>query len=290
MTNNDQDYEMCFRAENVVLPKTGFFGISAATGGLADDHDVFQFLTSSLHIPGKVDDQHDQDAAKLTQEYQEYQKKLDQQKEEYRKEHPDEQKEDTENWFEDYNARELRQIWEAQTNTHNTLKSISGKLDEVIGRQERTLGLLSVSGGTHPPPPQAGGAPPPPQIGSADTIRRHEVDSLIQSSNILVQTIREIRQIVGDIHGKSDMIINTQKNQPTAQIHGGGYDIQGLISEMRNGLNEVKQNVANVGNKLNQPMAQTNIKCPTQNCLGTTAFLVGIVVHLLILIAYNIYR
>jgi len=28
-------YELCIRAENVFLPKAGFFGVSAATGGLA---------------------------------------------------------------------------------------------------------------------------------------------------------------------------------------------------------------------------------------------------------------
>ena len=33
---------MCIRAENVILPKNGFFGVSAATGGLADDHDVLK--------------------------------------------------------------------------------------------------------------------------------------------------------------------------------------------------------------------------------------------------------
>lgn len=49
MTNNDKDFEMCFRVENVFLPKNGHFGLSAATGGLADDHDVIHFLTSSLH-------------------------------------------------------------------------------------------------------------------------------------------------------------------------------------------------------------------------------------------------
>lgn len=54
MTNNEKDYEMCFRAENVFLPKNGYFGVSAATGGLADDHDVLHFLTSSLHLPGQV--------------------------------------------------------------------------------------------------------------------------------------------------------------------------------------------------------------------------------------------
>ena len=33
MSNNDKDFEMCIRAENVVLPKNGYFGVSAATGG-----------------------------------------------------------------------------------------------------------------------------------------------------------------------------------------------------------------------------------------------------------------
>lgn len=92
MTNNNDDYELCIRAENVVLPKNGYFGVSAATGGLADDHDVFHFLTSSLKPASEVVSQNQgtaDDAAKLQQEYQEYQKKLEQQKEEYRKDHPD---------------------------------------------------------------------------------------------------------------------------------------------------------------------------------------------------------
>lgn len=49
MTNNEADYELCFRAENVVLPRGGHLGLSAATGGLADDHDVLHLLTTSLH-------------------------------------------------------------------------------------------------------------------------------------------------------------------------------------------------------------------------------------------------
>jgi len=34
-TNNEKDFEICFRSENVYLPKNGYFGVSAATGGLA---------------------------------------------------------------------------------------------------------------------------------------------------------------------------------------------------------------------------------------------------------------
>ncbi|XP_021697592.1 protein ERGIC-53 [Aedes aegypti] len=297
MTNNDQDYEMCFRAENVVLPKTGYFGVSAATGGLADDHDVFHFLTTSLHVPGQIKEEvpHDQDQAKLTQEYQDYQKKLEQQKEDYQKEHPELQKDDLENWFEDYNARELRQIWEAQTATHDQLRTLNTKLDEVIGRQERTLGLLSVQGGGGAPPPhisqqqppQAGGAP---QIAAGSVIQRHEVDALLRNQNLMVQTVTEIRSIIGEVHARADSILNNQARAPTAQIQGGGYDMQSLIHEMRDGMNQVKQGMAGVSQRLQQPNAQANVQCPTQNCVGMTAFLVTIVVHLLVIVGYNMYR
>ena len=35
MSEKSDDYELCMRAENVKLPKSGYFGVTAATGGLA---------------------------------------------------------------------------------------------------------------------------------------------------------------------------------------------------------------------------------------------------------------
>lgn len=34
-TPNKDDYEFCTKVENMIIPTEGFFGISAATGGLA---------------------------------------------------------------------------------------------------------------------------------------------------------------------------------------------------------------------------------------------------------------
>jgi hypothetical protein len=48
MSNDPAAYEICSRIENVQLPPAGYYGISAATGGLADDHDVLSFVTHSL--------------------------------------------------------------------------------------------------------------------------------------------------------------------------------------------------------------------------------------------------
>lgn len=86
MSNNENDYEMCLRVENVFLPSRGYFGISAATGGLADDHDVQKFMTWSLlptldgMVPGQQVPSVDQQ--KFDQEFQNYQQQLDKKKEE----------------------------------------------------------------------------------------------------------------------------------------------------------------------------------------------------------------
>lgn len=290
MTNNEQEYEMCMRAENVFLPKNGYFGISAATGGLADDHDVFHFLTSSLYPPGQVDSigqvqQTEND--KISLEYQEYQNKLDKQKEEYKKEHPDEAKEDLDDWFESDNQRELRQIWQAQSQTSEVLRDLSRKLDEVIGRQERTLGLLSAQGNQV----QTGGSPPPPsQQGqptqyTGDSIRRHEVDNLMNTQNILVQSIRDLKTQLNDLNQRSEMLLSNQKQGGS---QGGSYDMQSLISEMRDGLNVLKLSIQSVHNRVNQPQAQMG--CPSSNCLGLTPFLIALAVQLIIILGYNIYR
>lgn len=291
MTNNEQEYEMCLRAENVFLPKNGYFGVSAATGGLADDHDVFHFLTSSLYPPGQVDSigqvqQTEND--KISLEYQEYQKKLDRQKEEYKKEHPDEAKDDVDDWFESDNQRELRQIWQAQSQTSEVLRELSRKLDEVIGRQERTLGLISAqgnqvqTGGGSPPPPSQQGQPT--QF-AGDSIRRHEVDNLMNTQNILVQSIRDLKSQLNDLNQRSEMLISNQKQGGS---QGGGYDMQSLVSEMRDGLNQIKLAIQSVQNRVNTPQAQMG--CPSSNCLGLTPFLIAIAVQLFIILGYNIYR
>lgn len=153
---------------------------------------------------------------------------------------------DEEEWDEFYeseNQRELRQIWQGQSQIFEHLRELSRKVDEVIGRQENTLSLVSrgmsgaaaVQGG-------AAGQQAPPMAGGAPTITRPEVDLIMQNQNNLLATIREIRSLVGDIQVR-------QQNAPTAQIQTGGYDMQSLIAEMRDGMNQVKQGMAHVGQK-----------------------------------------
>merc|ERR1719422_2546082 len=129
MSNNDKDFELCVRSENVVLPKNGYFGVSAATGGLADDHDVLRFVTHSLRSPDQalVPDQVDQEeSAKFETEFQQFQQKNKEQKEAWAKQNPDAAKN-----FEDDNIRELKQIFQGQSQMNEVMRDLHRKMDEI---------------------------------------------------------------------------------------------------------------------------------------------------------------
>merc|ERR1712141_822454 len=151
MSNNDRDFEMCMRVENVVLPKSGYFGISAATGGLADDHDVVKFSVYSLRSPEMaVTQEPDHEAQKFEEEFQQYQQKLNQQKDQWAKDNPEEaakktEMDDWDNWFSEQD-KELQQIYQGQSAMKEVLTDLHRKMDEIIGRQERTLSLISQGG------------------------------------------------------------------------------------------------------------------------------------------------
>lgn len=66
------------------------------------------------------------------------------------------------------------------------------------------------------------GAPPGSVPQMIDTIRRHEVDAVMQSQNSIIQMAREIRGFVGEIHVRTDQIVQNQARQPTAQVQSVG--------------------------------------------------------------------
>ncbi|KAK7788355.1 hypothetical protein R5R35_009505 [Gryllus longicercus] len=296
MTNNEQDMEVCLRVDNVVLPKTGHFGLSAATGGLADDHDVLHFLTSSLHPPGQAPTAapaaprvSEEEQRKLSQEYADYQRKLDMQKEEYRREHPEaagrpqDPDADPDVWFESDSQRELRQIFTGQSQMFESLRELSRKLDEVVGRQERALSLLGQLGTGGPAPQQLGGAPGQVQVG--DTIRRHEVDAILNNQNTILSTARELRTFIMEVHSRADAILQAQ-GKGTGQGAGAAFDLHTLAGELRDGLNALKRDAA--AQRTGGPPAGG---CPDPpSCVPPTVFLIAVVVQLVIILGYSMYR
>lgn len=282
MTDSEQDFEICFRADNVYLPVRGYFGLSAATGGLADDHDILKFLTSSLLTPEAYQQQLQQPAIsetekeRLAREFEEYRQKLEQQKEEYQKQHPDQVRGQTaEEWYESQQQEELRQIFTGQSRMYEMIRELHRKMDEIIGRQERTLSMISsVQPGVGQAASQGGAAAPV----MMDTIRRHEVDAILNNQRDVANTVREIKTVVSEVHRRS-----TGTGAPPAP--GGGIDLHTFANEMRENLNIVKRDLSGIATK---PVPQ----CPTQtsSCLSTTVFLTFAAIQLILTVGYLVYR
>lgn len=98
-----------------------------------------------------------------------------------------------EDWFESDSQRELRQIFQGQNQIYDVIKELSRKLDEVVGRQERTMSLISQVGSGVVPGGQGAPPPPPGQPMGGDSIRRHEVDALFVNQNQVLNAANEIR-------------------------------------------------------------------------------------------------
>jgi len=307
MSNNDKDFEMCIRAENVVLPKNGYFGVSAATGGLADDHDVLKFITHSLRSPemALVPD-NSADAAenkRVEDEFAEYQEKLKVTKDEWAKEHPDAVKDvkDDDVWadlFMDDATKELKQIFEGQSAMAETVRALHNKMDQIIGRQEQSLSMLTQvqntrGGGGAPPPPQVPGGQQQPPL---DTIRRDEVNAVLANQRELVTAARDIKNFVADVHNK---VSNIQQNQgrgqgSAQQVAGPGTnaDMQNMISEIRDSLNHVKRDMTNGYARLQQQAggAAQSVSCPELSCSSTTMVALLLGGQLIIIIAFMMYK
>ncbi|XP_068226768.1 protein ERGIC-53 [Palaemon carinicauda] len=294
MTNNDKDYEICMRAENVRLPASGYFGVSAATGGLADDHDVLKLLVSSLRSPEEMAllQTNQEEEEKFRQEFQEYQEKTKKAREEYVAQNPEAARRDTDEEYETGEQRELRNIYQGQSQIHETIRALYVKMDEIIGRQERTLGLVSavhtgMGGGQVVPTGQV----PPAQVGAlpSDGIKRHEIDSMLNNQRDIVQTARDIKSFVTEIHQKSNQLIsNSQK--PQGSVQPVGYDLHVTLNEMKEGLNIVKRDLTTANQRLTAGPVGGGQGCPTVSCVSTGIFITCMVIQVVLLIGYIIYR
>lgn len=285
MSSNQEEYELCMRTEGVQLPKNGFFGITAATGGLADDHDVLAFLTHSMHPPADqlaADPKVSEDEKKkLEEEFQEYYKKLEQDKEDYKKEHPEKAKDeydmDTEKWFESQGERELKQIFDIQNSMFQVLRDLNKRLDELHGRQELVLSKVSSGSGGVQMVQQGQGQP----IAIPETIKRHEVEMVIGNQNDIRRQMQDVRQMIDQLKEKAD------------RMGGGGgggsinMDLQMSIHEVNDHVKQIREDTANMLKTPQQPLGSN---CPSVTCISPTIFFIGLAVQIVALSVYAVYK
>jgi mannose-binding lectin 1 len=274
LTNNHDDYELCVRAENIELPRNGYFGISAATGALADDHDVFAFLTTSLSPPSDAplppaEQVPEDDRKKFEQEFDEYRQKLEKAKEEYKKEHPEkpgQYVEDDDKLFEAQDTRELKMILDGQNEIQRVMRSLGNKLDEVVGRQERQLSVLTLISSQQGQ--QQG-------TGQTGALQQADLSNILNSQKEISGHIRDLRSALSELPGhlttSSSGIDNTQQ-----------------IQELRNYLSSLQSDVKSLLAK-----SQSTMQCPTApevSCVSSTYLLVFLAAQLVCIIGYFMYR
>uniref|UniRef100_F1L312 Protein ERGIC-53 n=2 Tax=Ascaris TaxID=6251 RepID=F1L312_ASCSU len=276
-------YEICIRAENIFLPKNGFFGISAATGGLADDHDVTDFSVFSLF----TDQQKPQTATLPREEKQKYDAEFERQMQDYERErqkfkeqHPDKVKEDDNEediakYFEDATQRELRLIYESQTAIHQVMQQIEQKLREISQQQNVHTSMLqqgSASGGAA----QAGG-----QVVAAGGFQQHEKNEALQTLRDLSSSIRDMKNYVNEIFTRTyNMEQKLTGGTATAAVAGMQPDaaIKQFLEGIQNDVRQIRTS----------QLAQGGVAgagCPNAACLTSTFFLVIITLQSTALLA-----
>lgn len=269
-TPNKEDYEFCVKIDNVILPKQGYFGISAATGGLADDHDVLSFLTFQLNEPGKTVPPPDteipkEEKDKYQEEFEHFQQELGKKKEDFQREHPGMQ-EHPDDLFESVSDRELRQIFEGQNRIHLEIKQLNKQLDMILDEQRRYVKRRSDIGG---------------QEGQ---VSQHEVDAILKIQEEVLGYLNEIR------HSMGDTLKLTGGSQHVGSA-GGIYESAQHFNDIKEHLHVVKRDIEHL---VQRNMPNERQKCPElaqfPSCLSTTHFFVFVAVQTILFISYIMYR
>ncbi|XP_044513726.1 protein ERGIC-53 [Gracilinanus agilis] len=279
-TPDKDDYELCAKVENMVIPAQGHFGISAATGGLADDHDVLSFLTFQLTEPGKETPSPDKeipekDKEKYQEEFEHFQQELDKKKEAFQKEHPDIQGQPAEEIFESVSDRELRQIFEGQNRIHLEIKQLNRQLDMILDEQRRYVSALTEEISKRGP----GG---PAQLGQAP---QQELDTVVKTQQEVLRQVNEMKNSMGE----TLRLVSGSQHTGTA---GSVYETTQHFNDIKEHLHVVKRDIEHLIQR-NVP-SNERPKCPElppfPSCLSTTHFLIFVAVQTMLFIGYIMYR
>lgn len=273
MSTKPEDFELCARLENIDLAKGGYFGLSAATGGLADDHDVVSFITHSLTPPKKEVEgetgMSEEEQKKLTQQYEEYQKKLEQQREEYKTAHPDRVKA-PETQYENVYERDVRLVYEGQNAIHQMISNLHNKVGELTTQINTLYSFVTSDRNklSH-------------VVTQDQTINRQEVNTLINMQNQLTAKLHEISNSINQ--GGN---IERRDVGDSAGVNSKLSDVQTAIESLTHSVNHMStQQLMGGQEKKDCPPPP-----PMPQCIGPGYFVVLIVSQVIMLVGYIAYQ
>ncbi|XP_073536860.1 protein ERGIC-53 [Phyllobates terribilis] len=274
-TPDREDYEFCAKVDNMILPQQGFFGISAATGGLADDHDVLSFLTFQLTEPGKTTPPPDgeipkEEKDKYQEEFDNFQQELEKRKDDYNKDHPELKDHPEDDMFESVNDRELRQIFEGQNRIHLEIKQLNRQLDMILDEQRRYVNAVTEEIAKRA---AAGGNVP--------QASQQELEALLSGQREVFKHVSEMR------NSMSETLRLASGNQ-----HGGaaGYENTQHFNDIKEHLHLVKRDIESLVQKNLPHEKQKCPEIPSPSCLSTAHFLMFVAVQSVLFIGYIMYK
>uniref|UniRef100_A0A8C7YR27 Lectin, mannose-binding, 1 n=1 Tax=Oryzias sinensis TaxID=183150 RepID=A0A8C7YR27_9TELE len=282
-TPDKEDYEFCTKVENMVIPTEGFFGISAATGGLADDHDVLSFLLFRLTEPGQQPPSVDaeipkEEKDKYQEEFENFQQELDKKKEEFQKEHPNVQGEPIED-YESVNEREIRQVFEGQNRIHLEIKQLNRQLAMILDEQRRHVSVITdeinkkaTSAGCY--------------FAFHFQVESQQLGSVIATQQEVLKSLNELRT---SFHNSLNQIGSVQQGNAAGM---GTYETIQHFNDIKEHLHAVKRDVEQLAQR-NNP-AEKAVKCPEMppmpSCLSTVHFAIFVVIQSVLFFCYVMYK
>ncbi|XP_041034466.1 protein ERGIC-53-like [Carcharodon carcharias] len=276
MNNFNENYEFCTEVQNMNLPSSGYFGVSAATGGVADDHDVLSFLAFSLTKPETKDPSNqisNKEQEEYHKEYERFEKDLEKRKDEFQKEHPELHVPD-EDAFETESQRELQMVAGGQSLIHQQLKKLRERLDVAFEEQMQYSENLSKLGKELRTTTAMG-------TSEQDADGSHQSLMLVlNGQKAMIQQVQEIRTSMADILAK------VKQGQQSLNTVTADKD---SISEINEHIHIVKKDVDSLTNIKVQHVTCPKVP-PVPSCTSVWHFLAFIALQSIFFLSYLMHR
>ncbi|XP_072003996.1 protein ERGIC-53-like isoform X2 [Engystomops pustulosus] len=260
-------YVVCAKVPNMVIPSTGYFGISAATSVLADDHDVLSFMVYSLSAtweesPGAQIPKEERE--RFEKEYEEFQKEMEKNMEDFQKKNPVQDG----NEFASDNQRELEMIILGQNRLLEETRILKNRLNMTLEEQTRHRGILSRS-----------------KVNETTTVSQEHVHSSLETvMNGMPDLLTMIKELKKDIKQLANDLSPSKGPASTTKGPTNAKEVKEDFSNIRKSLQSL----------VKSPASSRTSPCPSSNaqssCLSSGVFLTFLFLQSVCTVALLFYR
>ncbi|KAG9489554.1 hypothetical protein GDO78_005497 [Eleutherodactylus coqui] len=263
----DRAYELCAEVPNMVIPSTGYFGISAATSALADDHDVLSFMVYSLSTTWEESPRAQipkDEKERFEKEYEEFQKELEKNMQDFQKKNSVQDEDE----FESNSQRELEMIIFGQTRLLEEVRVLRTRLNMTLAEQVRHKSILSRL-----------------KANETTTVSLEYVHRSLESiTNGMPDLLSKIKELKGDIKRIAKDLSSSKTPISTSNSPSNSNEVKEDFSKIRKSLHHLMKSLA----------SSHTTKCPSSNthssCLSSGIFLTFLLLQCVCTVAFMFYR